>query len=306
MDDSVLSRRSGPRSRRRPYAGRLSRRDAVLVLLDVYSLHLGTDRRARRRRGVAARPRVAEVKHTLEQRFRAWLGGDEAVAAVRRHRCVPGHRPRGARTRRSTTGSPARPTGRTSSSSSPSRAGPTPTSTTWSRSARWGSPGSPSSRWQRTTGTRWDGAPSREVHTELHHGMADALRMRRIPVEHLPLEALERKALNGYLATNRALQPEMLGSLGLLECQAGPRCRRVVAAMDRLGVPAGRAPVLRRARHRGPPSRQGLDRRRDRPARRRASGLGPTHPAWRAVARHGEPRFFAVMAERFGIDERAA
>ena len=56
-------------------------------------------------------------------------------------------------------------------------------------------------------------------------------------------KASERRALNGYLATNRALQPEMLGSLGLLECQAGPRCRRVVA---------GAAPPRRPARPRFP------------------------------------------------------
>ena len=60
--------------------------------------------------------------------------------------------------------------------------------------------------------------------------------------DELPIEALERKALNGYLATNRALQPEMIGSLGMIECQAGPRCRRVVAAMRRLGVPDAALP----------------------------------------------------------------
>src|SRR4029077_2119294 len=60
------------------------------------------------------------------------------------------------------------------------------------------------------------------VHTELHHDMVTALGVRAIPTDHLPLEVLERRALNGYLATTRALQPEMLGSLGLLEAQAGP------------------------------------------------------------------------------------
>ena len=52
----------------------------------------------------------------------------------------------------------------------------------------------------------------------------------------LPTEALERAALNGLLATNRWLQPEMLGALGLLELQAGPRCRKVVAALHRIGA----------------------------------------------------------------------
>jgi hypothetical protein len=42
--------------------------------------------------------------------------------------------------------------------------------------------------------------------------------------------------LGGLLATNRWLQPEMLGALGLLELQAGPRCRKVVAALERIGA----------------------------------------------------------------------
>jgi hypothetical protein len=44
------------------------------------------------------------------------------------------------------------------------------------------------------------------------------------------------------LATNRALQPEMIRALGLLEMQAGPRCRRVVSALRRLEAPAGAFP----------------------------------------------------------------
>jgi hypothetical protein len=80
------------------------------------------------------------------------------------------------------------------------------------------------------------------VHTELHRRMAQALGLRSVPLDELPDEALERKLLNGYLATNRALQPEMVGSLGLIECQAGPRCRRVVAALRRLGVPSDALP----------------------------------------------------------------
>jgi hypothetical protein len=82
----------------------------------------------------------------------------------------------------------------------------------------------------------------RRVHTELHDRMVEALGIRAVPATELPLEALERKVLNGYLATNRALQPELLGSLGLIECQAGPRCQRVVTAMRRLDVPAAALP----------------------------------------------------------------
>jgi hypothetical protein len=75
------------------------------------------------------------------------------------------------------------------------------------------------------------------VHTELHRRLVAALDMPRIPRSDLPVQALERSALGGLLATNRWLQPEMLGALGLIELQAGPRCRRVVAALERLGAP---------------------------------------------------------------------
>ena len=76
------------------------------------------------------------------------------------------------------------------------------------------------------------------VHTVLHEQLVDAVQMPRIPRSEMPVEALERAALGGLLATNRWLQPEMLGSLGLLELQAGPRCRMVLKAFDRLGAPA--------------------------------------------------------------------
>jgi len=77
------------------------------------------------------------------------------------------------------------------------------------------------------------------VHTRLHDDLVAAVAMERIPRTALPTEALERAALGGVLATNRYLQPELLGALGLLEMQAGPRCRAVVRAMRRLGAGAG-------------------------------------------------------------------
>ncbi|MDX6200390.1 MAG: hypothetical protein QOJ79_3541 [Actinomycetota bacterium] len=80
------------------------------------------------------------------------------------------------------------------------------------------------------------------VHTVLHQRMAAALQMPTVPREQQPVEALERAALGGLLATNRWLQPEMLGALGLLELQAGPRCRLVLQAFDRLGAPADAYP----------------------------------------------------------------
>ncbi len=75
------------------------------------------------------------------------------------------------------------------------------------------------------------------VHTVLHQSMAAAIGLQSVPREQQPVESLERVAVGGLLATNRWLQPEMVGALGLLELQAGPRCRLVVQAFDRLGAP---------------------------------------------------------------------
>ena len=76
------------------------------------------------------------------------------------------------------------------------------------------------------------------VHTILHEQMVAAIDMPRIAPADQPTEALERAAAGALLATNRYLQPELLGALGLTELQAGPRCRMVVRAFDRLGAPA--------------------------------------------------------------------
>ena len=80
------------------------------------------------------------------------------------------------------------------------------------------------------------------VHTVLHQRLSAAIEMPHVAREDLPVEALERAALGGLLATNRWLQPEMLGALGLLELQAGPRCRLVLQGFDRLGAPADAYP----------------------------------------------------------------
>lgn len=81
-----------------------------------------------------------------------------------------------------------------------------------------------------------DGHPG-DVHTTLHEVMAAAMNLPEVPLAERPTAALERSALGGLLATNRWLQPEMIGALGLIELQAGPRCRMVLQAMDRLGAP---------------------------------------------------------------------
>ena len=80
------------------------------------------------------------------------------------------------------------------------------------------------------------------VHTELHRQLSEAIDLPVIPRSRQPDEALERLVLGGILATNRWLQPEMLGALGLTELQAGPRCRKVVAALRRLDAPEGAFP----------------------------------------------------------------
>lgn len=106
----------------------------------------------------------------------------------------------------------------------------------------------------------WDeqgGGKAELVHTTLHHQMAAAVGMPRIPREELPVEALERVALAGLLATNRWLQPELLGAVGLLELQAGPRCRLVLQAFSRLGAPEAAVPFY--AEHADVDPRHGKD-----------------------------------------------
>jgi hypothetical protein len=144
------------------------------------------------------------------------------------------------------------------------------------------------------------------VHTELHHRMAEALGVRAIPTDELPLEALERKALNGFLATNRSLQPEMVGSLGMIECQAGARCRRVVAAMRRLDVPDAALPFY--AEHAAADPHHGkawLDAAVT-PLVAEHPHWGPrilTGAWWRVSVNH---RFYEAMEHRFGLEQRVA
>ncbi len=80
------------------------------------------------------------------------------------------------------------------------------------------------------------------VHTTLHRTMADALGLHGVPRGRLPTACLERTLLGTTCATNRWLQPEMIGALGLIELQAGPRCRAVVAGLRRIGAPAAALP----------------------------------------------------------------
>ena len=72
------------------------------------------------------------------------------------------------------------------------------------------------------------------IHTELQRRMAAAVGVGSAPRSLLPLEALDRSLLCTVFATNRQLQPELVGALGLIELQAGPRCRKVVRGLKRL------------------------------------------------------------------------
>ena len=90
-----------------------------------------------------------------------------------------------------------------------------------------------------------------------------------------PIEALERKALSGYLATNRALQPEMIGApRPARDARPGRAAGGCVAGARPPRCARRRVPVLRGARRRRPAARQGLAR-----ARRRAPRRG-SDPQW--------------------------
>jgi hypothetical protein len=81
-----------------------------------------------------------------------------------------------------------------------------------------------------------------DVHTNLHGDMARALALAVPERDQLPTEALARSALGSLLATNRMLQPEMVGALGFIELQAGPRSREVAKGLRRVDAPAAALP----------------------------------------------------------------
>jgi hypothetical protein len=146
-----------------------------------------------------------------------------------------------------------------------------------------------------------------KVHTELHHHLVAALDMPTIARAGQPTEALERSALGGLLATNRWLQPEMVGALGLIELQAGPRCRKVVTALTRLDAPAGAFPFY--TEHADVDPRHGKDWLDNAvvPLVEADPEWGPRivrGAQWRSIVNR---RFFAAMADRFcGDDTRTS
>jgi len=96
-----------------------------------------------------------------------------------------------------------------------------------------------------------------EVHTELHRRLSTALDMHGVAAVEAPLSALVRGVLGSYLALSRFRHPEALGAFGLIELQAGPRCRRVLRALERLDAPAEVVPFY--AEHAEADPRHGKD-----------------------------------------------
>jgi hypothetical protein len=143
------------------------------------------------------------------------------------------------------------------------------------------------------------------VHTELHRRLARALGITALPRTRQPLEGLERAALGSVLATNRHLQREMVGALGLIELQAGPRCRKVVAALKRLDAPVDALPFYEE--HAVADPRHGKDWV-DHVVATLGTDAGWADgmvrgARWRSLVNQ---RFFGAMAERFAPAEVAA
>ncbi len=258
----------------------LDRRDRALTLLAIYDLHTAPLHLV----GDAARfqgyPAVADVKDRLERAWlveleAAWLDAGRLAEATTAERAVTAMRTVAARDR-------------------------LPQAYKWlARDASWtelvdflsleGGPdggfddlvaacqiGLSGSAKLELAQNYWDemgNGRQEAVHTVLHEDLVNAVQLRRIPRELLPVEALERAALAGLFATNHWLQPEMLGALGLLELQAGPRCRLVLQAFDRLGAPAAAYPFY--VEHAEVDPRHGKDWVE--------KAIGPTvaeHPEW--------------------------
>ena len=142
----------------------------------------------------------------------------------------------------------------------------------------------------------WDemgaGNPA-EVHTDLHRLMAQLIELPSLARASLPEAALERSALGGLLSTNRWLQPEMLGALGLTELQAGPRCRLVQQGFERLGLPVKAQRFY--AVHAEVDPRHGMDW-----LEKTIAPLAAAHPEWSARMVRGARWRWQVNARLFG------
>lgn len=141
------------------------------------------------------------------------------------------------------------------------------------------------------------------VHAELHHAMARALELEPPRREDLPVEALERSVLGPLLATNRVLQPEMVGALGFIELQAGPRSREVAKGLRRVGADAAALPFY--DEHATADPRHGKDWLDE-----VVGPLAAAHPSWAPrIVRGARWRdavngaFFAWASHRYGVDD---
>ncbi len=137
------------------------------------------------------------------------------------------------------------------------------------------------------------------VHRQLHQRLVAATGITGVPRQEMSEAALARSVLGGFLATNRRLQPEMVGALGMVELQAGPRCRRVVRALHRVGAPGDAVPFYEE--HAVADPRHGKDWLDNAIIPLAELGWGPgmvRGAAWRAAVNR---RFFDELAARFEI-----
>ncbi|GAC1383542.1 MAG: hypothetical protein NVSMB4_11480 [Acidimicrobiales bacterium] len=142
------------------------------------------------------------------------------------------------------------------------------------------------------------------VHRELHRRLSEAIGIEIIPRARLDEPALARAALGGFLATNRRLQPEMIGALGMIELQAGPRCRRVVRALERLEGPSDATPFYEE--HAVADPRHGKDWLDNAIGSLAERGWGPgivRGAAWRIAVNR---RFFAALGAQVGASSALA
>lgn len=136
------------------------------------------------------------------------------------------------------------------------------------------------------------------VHRELYRRLSTAIGIESVPRTRLDEPALARAALGGFLATNRRLQPEMIGALGMIELQAGPRCRRVVRALERLEGPPDALPFYEE--HAVADPRHGKDWLEKAIGSLADRGWGPgivRGAVWRIAVNQ---RFFAGLGEQVG------
>jgi hypothetical protein len=216
----------------------VDRADRLLSLLRIYELHTASLQRLGSRACWAGHPAIAAVKHRLE---REWLAELESISRTLMVESDPVHaiRSLAAKDR-------LPPVYRWIAKQASLdelrhflavEGGPDGGFDDLVALCQVGLSGAPKMEMARNYWDEMGNGDPAGVHTDLHRQMAGALRLPEIPMESLPEQALARAALGGLLATNRWLQPEMIGALGLLELQAGPRCRLVLEAFRRLGVP---------------------------------------------------------------------